>query len=440
MSPDLDRSGAAVERTRRLSVVLCAGNHKGSVYASCVPSILPRFDFRVEYATGKDVGTRSTYEDVALLAPELGMFAIADGMGGHQGGEVAARLATDEVRAALSSRKSQHAAERYARCCDLGSRRHMFAELRAALERANTRVRSEAVGTERLGMGTTLDVVWLARGHAFVAHAGDGRVYLARARAVLQITQDHTTAALSRAGGGPAASQLPHGSGLTNAVGLSDSVAVDMAFVDVSRGDRLLLCTDGVHNQLDGETELGELLRLGNVRHAVDALLARCMKRGRDNATAIVVEVGERFVRKGEADRGLFAADLERARQSPLLAELPESFVLRALSAAVEVELCPDELVLRVVANDLVAYIVLEGVIVHRASGRRLGAGALIFPESLVGVSGQGELPIAEQTTRVLRLRADDFAEVCSDARLASELYRRLAQHLARLAQRSTDK
>ena len=88
--------------------------------------------------------------------------------------------------------------------------------------------------------------------------------------------------------------------------------------------------------------------------------------------------------------------------------------------------------VARAVASDLVSYIVLDGV-VRYPDGRRVGAGALLYAESLVGVLGQGDAPVCEQTTRLLRVRADDFAEICSDPRLASELYRRLAMHLARL-------
>jgi serine/threonine protein phosphatase PrpC len=363
------------------------------------------------------------------------VFAVADGMGGHPAGEVASQLAVDEVRAALGSRSAQRAVEAYVTRADLESRREVFAELRRAVERANQRVRSDAnEHEERRGMGTTLDVVWLARDHAFVAHAGDGRVYLARARAMLQITQDHTTAELARAEGH---TDL-HGfrSGITNAVGLADVIAVDTAFVDVSRGDRLLLCTDGVHAQIDAEGALAELLRTGDASQALNALIGRAADGGRDNATAIVVDIGERFVRRAERDRGLNSADLERARQSPLLVDLPEPFVLSALTAAVEVEVAAGERILRSVASDLVAYIVLDGVVHYPTSGRRLGAGALVYPESLVEVSGSGEAPLAEQTTRLLRLRADDFAEVCADRRLAAQLYRRLAQHLARLSAR----
>lgn len=400
-------------------------------------AILPRFDFRADSACGEDMGReRKSYEDAALVAPEIGVFAVADGMGGHQAGEVAARLAIETVRAALSSRKAQRAAEAYTMRADLAARREMFAELRAALVQANQRVRLDAAEQEQYrGMGTTLDVVWLARDHAFVAHAGDGRVYLARARAVVQVTQDHTVTIASSDGWPTDPVRHP---GLTNAIGLSDVVAIDTAFVDVARGDRLLLCTDGVHGQLQREAELGELLRTGNAAQAVRALIARVAKQGRDNATAVVVDIGERLVRRSSRDRGLGAADLERARESPLLVDLPQSFALSALGAAVEVEVAPSESVPRRVASDLVAYIVLDGVLSYPSSGRRIGAGALVFPESLVGVTGQLEEPVAEQTARLLRVRSDDFAEVCADPRLAAELYRRLAQHLARFSSRMT--
>jgi hypothetical protein len=88
-----------------------------------------------------------------------------------------------------------------------------------------------------------------------------------------------------------------------------------------------------------------------------------------------------------------------------------------------------------VIASDLVSYIVLDGLV--RCDGDRLvSVGALLFSESLVGVAVRGELPVTENQTRLLRLRADDFTEVCAgDPGLAAELYRRLATHLARSGQ-----
>src|SRR5690606_20359586 len=100
------------------------------------------------------------------------------------------------------------------------------------------------------------------------------------------------------------------------------------------------------------------------------------------------------------------ARDLERARQSALLAGLPEPVALSALSAAVEVELGAGQRVPRIVANDLVSYLVLEGIVRYPASGRQVGAGALLYPEALVGVPGTGEAAVLDETSRLLRLRA----------------------------------
>jgi len=224
---------------------------------------------------------------------------------------------------------------------------------------------------------------------------------------------------------------------LLNALGVSDSLPVDTLFVDLSRGDRILLCTDGVHGQIGGEGVMADLLREGPPQRSAHSLVERASERGgRDNATAIVVEIGERLVKREDSDRGVSAADLENARQTALLADLPLPLVLAALSAAVEIELQPNEIVPRLVASDLVSYIVLDGV-VRCPPDRRVTTGAVLFPESLAGAWGEDELPVIEQTARLLRMRADDFAEVCEDPKLGNELYRRLAAHLARLVVRA---
>ncbi len=411
---------------------------KGRVSSAIVPSILPRFDFRAEFGSATDQGSkRSGNEDACLVAPHIAVFAVADGMGGHRAGEVAAKLAIDEIAIYLGTPSAVRAVERYVSNAGLESRRKVLLLLRRAVEHANSRIRREAQDNpDYSGMGTTLDVVWLARDHAFIAHAGDGRVYLARSRAVLQLTHDHTLAARqSRTpdGLGITVTEAPTGSGVTNALGLSDAVEVDTLFVDLGPRDRLLLCSDGVHGQLEGEQEIAELLRSGPPDATARALIQRAGEGGRDNATAIVVEIADRFVKRPDRDRGLSPADLENARTSPLLVDLPLPVALTALSAAVEIEVPQGAAVPRAIASDLVSYIVLEGLVQH-PDGRSVGAGALLYPESLLGVWGHAAPPVAQQTSRLLRVRADDFAEICREPRFAAELYRRLAAHLARLA------
>lgn len=403
-------------------------------YAGAVPQILPRFDFRIDCAWATELACRPNQEDRCLVAPELGLFAVADGMGGHPAGEVAAELAVESVREAVASRPAQRAADRYVSEPSLAWRRRMFQELSRAVIRANERVRTHGEALpEHWGLGTTLDVVWLARDHAFVAHAGDSRVYLARPSAVLQLTQDHAHGEWLKSSGTvrPKRRSMNYDY-LLNAVGLSATITVDTLFVDLGKGDRLLLCSDGVHDATLDERILGDLLRTGTAAEAARILAKRGAERTGDNSTAVVIEVGERFVRRASGDHGLQAADLQNARSSLLLADLPLPSVLAALAASVEVELGAGETVPRVVTNDLVAYIVLDGVV--RCPGDRMvSIGALLFVESLVGVWQKGELPTVVETARLLRVRADDFCEVCrGDLALGAELYRRIASHMAR--------
>lgn len=397
--------------------------------------ILPRCDYRVAWSVAEDMGsTRTSHEDAHLCSPASALFVVADGMGGHAAGEIAAKLAVEEVAAALADKRAQRVIETYAQSPDLETRRHVFACLRRALERANARVRSEAATSdERRGMGATLDVVWLARDKAFVAHAGDSRVYVARQTAVLQLTQDHAQLDSLKAGGKVRPNTVipANRNRLINAVGIAETIAVDTLFVDLGRGDRLLLCTDGVHGQIDGESRLAELLRTGSPEQAARALVKAAGTRGRDNATAIVIEVGERFVKRAGIDRGVTGPDLETVASSALLSGLPQPIVLGALAAAVEIELEAGVTVPSVVANDLVAYLVLDGTL--RFGTRHVGKGGLLFAESLVGVWSAADLPVVEDRVRLLRVRADDFQEVCAaDAERAAALYRRIAEHLAR--------
>jgi PPM family protein phosphatase len=411
-----------------------------------VPIAVPRFDFRVDFASATDVGkVRQNNEDSLAMVPELALFALADGMGGHAGGEVASRLAIDTVVAALREKESRRTLDRFHKEPTLEARHSMFHLLRAAFQQANDAVRAEADSRqESSGMGTTLDVALLVRDRAFVAHTGDGRVYLARPSAVIQLTHDHALfESLLAAGTMRRATPRPTGDSrrrrnpLINAIGMAPNVSVDTFFVELTRGDRLLLCSDGVHGAIESEALLGQLLRTGSAEDAGNALIAYALRRGgHDNSTAIVVDVCDRFVARtapdGEPSSGPISSDILVARHSALLEELPVSSALAALAAAVEVEIPKDERVPRLVASDWVCYIIVSGQVMM-PDGKVLGPSGLLFVESLMGVAREGELPKVVESARLMRLRADDFAEVCGqDVELSNALHVRIARYLAR--------
>lgn len=411
-----------------------------------MPSAIPRFDFRVDFASATEIGkVRKNNEDALAIHPDLALFAVADGMGGHAAGEVAARIAIETVASVMREKPSRRILDRFPKDPSLEARHAMFTLLRSCFQRANDAVRAEAEARkEASGMGTTLDVALLVRDRAFVAHTGDGRVYLARPSAVIQLTHDHalfeslvaagTMRHTPRAGGDAKRRRNP----LVNAIGIAKEVSVDTCFVELTRGDRLLLCSDGVHAEIESETLVGQLLRTGSAEDGANALIGHALRRGgRDNATALVIDVCERFVARtpsdGEPTSGPVSSDILVARHSALLEELPISSVLAALAAAVEVEIATDERVPRLVANDWVCYIIVSGQ-VRMPDGRVLGPSGVLFVESLMGVAREGELPTVLETARLMRLRADDFAEVCAqDVELSNALHVRIARHLARM-------
>jgi serine/threonine protein phosphatase PrpC len=412
-----------------------------------VPCAIPRFDFRVDFAGATDVGkVRKNNEDTLAIIPELALFGVADGMGGHAAGEVASRLAIDTVVAALREKPARRVLDRFPKDPSLASRHAVFALMRDAFQKANDAVRAEAdLRQEPTGMGSTLDIALLLRDRAFVAHTGDSRVYVARTSTVIQLTHDHAlfesmmaAGTMHRATPRPAGDTRRRRNPLVNAVGIAPIVSVDTCFVELTRGDRLLLCSDGVHGEVESETVIGQLLRTGSAEDAVNALIAYALRRGgHDNASALVVDVCERFVARsspdGEPTSGPVSSDILVARHSALLDELPMSFVLATLAAAVEVEIPKDDRVPRLVANDWVCYIIVSGQVMM-PDGRVLGPSGLLFVESLMGVAREGELPVVAENARLMRLRADDFSEVCAqDVELSNALHIRIARYLARM-------
>ncbi|AUX22041.1 phosphoprotein phosphatase [Sorangium cellulosum] len=398
-----------------------------------VSRILPRFDYRIEFAASTDVGlVRQSNEDRLLCCPELALFAIADGIGGHAAGEIAAQIAVDTVREEVLSPPAAAILDAYVADPKLEARREVLALLRRVAEAAHAAIL--AAGREEpshQGMGTTLDFVVLAHSRAFFAHAGDSRAYLVRPTTTVQLTQDHALYDTLRAAGSPTPARRPRKNPLVNAIGLAGTVAVDTLFVDLSRGDRILLCTDGVHGAIESEASLSRFCAKGSPEDVAAGLLKHARERGGlDNASAIVIDILERFVKRAD-DAGPSSRDLSALSACPLLAGMSPAAVLGALAAGVEVEVNPGDRIPRDVASDLVAYLVLDGV-VDLPDGVRIGSSGLLFPESLVGARRKGDLPVAAARTRLIRIRKDDFAEVCEhDAELAAALYQRLARHLA---------
>ncbi|HXW38546.1 MAG TPA: Stp1/IreP family PP2C-type Ser/Thr phosphatase, partial [Acidimicrobiales bacterium] len=222
---------------------------------------------------------RSVNQDLAVENPNL--FAVADGMGGHAGGEVAARLAVDTLSAAFG-------------------RQPTGAGLSEAVVEANSVVWEHSLEHPELrGMGTTLAAVALVNedDHDLMAlvNVGDSRVYRFHDGELSQITTDHSLAEdMVRSGELTSAEAAvhPHRHILTRALGVAADVSVDLWRIQPSRGDRFLLCSDGLSNELE-ESEIAEVLSsVSDPREAADLLVRAARTHGgSDNITAVVVDV-----------------------------------------------------------------------------------------------------------------------------------------------------
>ena len=221
-----------------------------------------------------DIGLhRKTNEDTFVVAPPL--FAVCDGMGGAQAGEVASGLAAETLAAAVADGRL----------------------LRAAAEQANAAVFQRANDDiEHAGMGTTLTAVVLADDSGLFVHIGDSRAYLLRGGALEQLSDDHSLVGeMVRDGrlSEEEAASHPHRSILSRALGTEPLARIDEFEVDLRAGDVLLLCSDGLSGAVPAEA-ISKALGRADPDDAAAKLIAEARKHGGpDNITAVVLRLDE---------------------------------------------------------------------------------------------------------------------------------------------------
>jgi serine/threonine protein phosphatase PrpC len=234
-------------------------------------------------------------EDATLVEPTLGVFAVADGMGGHEAGEVAAALALEAVLGFLV--RSQQNTDHTWPFGVISSLDPNGNRLRTAVKLANRRVfRESERRDDYTGMGTTIAALLVDDGSAAVCGVGDSRVYQIRGGAIQRLTRDHTwveTLMAQVPGLDPASLERhPMRHVLTSVLGVQDDVDVTVTACDLQRGDRFALCTDGVHGAL-ADDRISAIVRAAATAEAgARQLVAEALERdGQDNLTAVVVEV-----------------------------------------------------------------------------------------------------------------------------------------------------
>lgn len=243
-----------------------------------------------------DVGRRRRVnQDAFFVDDDLRLYIVADGMGGHAAGEVAAWEAVDVVndmvvggKAAIENFKADPTSEAYSQAiCRL---------LDSAVQSATYMVYGMAEQSpDYHGMGTTVSALLIAAEHGIIAQVGDTRIYCIKGRREKQLTEDHTLINWQIREGiltPEQAKYAPHKNVITRAVGNKDYVQVDTDVIPVSKGDKFLICSDGLHGYLR-KGEIPKIMK-NSPEEACDAFINLANERGgKDNITAVIVEIVE---------------------------------------------------------------------------------------------------------------------------------------------------
>jgi serine/threonine protein phosphatase PrpC len=211
-----------------------------------------------------------------------GLFAVADGMGGHNAGEIASDLAirtfqTECIRMLFAPHPD--------------SPRSILA---AAFDEANRKVLDSSGDRERKGMGTTLTATLLVGGDMYIAHIGDSRCYIINSREIIQVTKDHSLVQQLVDAGTITAEEArnhPRRNEITRALGYGDTITPDLCQVKLYADDTILLCSDGLHNMLPSDKIMETVIRSPDINDACIDLTAQAnLAGGPDNISVIIAK------------------------------------------------------------------------------------------------------------------------------------------------------
>lgn len=235
----------------------------------------PRDDLAVALRT--NIGkVRQTNQDALIDAPGDSLWGVADGMGGHNGGETASTSARDGLMEQLAGKSPEQGA------------------LRIAIGAVNRSLFLRQKEDEALsGMGTTLTVLWVSDQCVYIGHVGDSRAYRLRDGEFRQMTEDHSVVAeLLRSGmlTPEQAANHPMRNVITRAVGTEDGIEIDLLCEDRRPGDVWLVCSDGLHGMVTDE-KMAEIIKSNKLEKAADKLITAALEGGgRDNVSLVLLQ------------------------------------------------------------------------------------------------------------------------------------------------------
>ncbi|HET6334811.1 MAG TPA: Stp1/IreP family PP2C-type Ser/Thr phosphatase [Polyangiales bacterium] len=363
-----------------------------------------------------DVGrVRDGNEDSFLVDENIGLFIVADGMGGHAAGEVASNVAVHTCRDTIW--KERELLDKFESGVDTATRQDVLRVMEQSVQNACTAVFAEAQkDPSKRGMGTTLVVLLVIGTRGFIAHVGDSRIYLVRADSVHQLTEDHSliNELLKRGRLNPEQiAKLNMKNAVTRAVGVYESVEVDTLDFDVLAGDRFLLCSDGLSEYVQ-PNDLLKTFRERPDEVVSEALVDLANERGgQDNITALIVKIPD--------TRGLdrLASEvnlkLETLHLMPLFRHLTYQELVRVMNITAVRSYRSEEKVLDEGEEGDEMFIVLSGKVqVHSGDSTltTLGPGQHFGEMALVDKSPRSASVSSDGASKLMVMKRRDFFDI----------------------------
>ncbi len=379
-----------------------------------------------------DIGKRREHnEDAMLLDADLGLAIVCDGVGGHAAGEVASEMACAVTRERIAVQR--HILDEFLREPNRDRRIAVERLVENAINDACAAIYNAAQADRaKKGMGTTIVLLLRVGGTAILAHVGDSRIYLLRRNAFHQLTEDHSLVAQQLKRGLITAEQaatVPYGSMITRAVGFQSAVQVDVLAVELAEGDRFLLCSDGLCDNLQGD-EFARFCTSFPLAQVPDALVRFANDcGGRDNITAVVVAIESQEPDTVEAHR-----KVELLQRIPLFRHLTYQEINYVMSAAVVKRFAPGDLIIREGDVGGEMFVMLTGKVNVVKSGHILssfGAGSFFGEMGLLDSAPRSASVEAVEPSSMLALPREHVFEVMrQQPELAVKLLWAIAQVL----------
>ena len=398
---------------------------------------------RVRSGGCSNTGNIKAYnEDYWGVDPSGYIFILADGMSSAGGGEIASsKTCQSVVRALLPNREKLGS---LADDSKPDSRHTLISALKGAVIRSEREIYDAIEANPKLkGIASTCDLLFLANGSAFGTHIGNGRIYLLRGETGRQLTLDHNVYEYLRSQGVEESklANYPHKNKLIRALGMSGGSDIDTLQVDLRQGDRIVMCSDGLHRYIQSPTHLAQLCQSMDPQSAAEFLCQYALdKGGEDNVTVICIEVSDPGARSSaiETDSKITALG-----NISFFCGLNYQEMLQIMPITFEQMVEPNTEIIREGDEGENFYMLVSGKCIVTSGGVKIATlepGAAFGELSLLDRQPRSATITSLEKCKLLVIRASDFERLTQSGTLAVKLLWNVVHDLSERLRKSSDK